>query len=174
MTKYLIHYSILLLIITFNAHAQFLQTSDCATNPPDLYKMSYEEADEAINSEEDAILSTKMKKICTEYITNLVTELRSAQLSNDKRVLAIYFLGELRPSDTNSIEVLIGYIDLKASKFDPKTRFRRWGDYPAEEALIKIGKPVVDPILNHLPSETNELRRQLMCDVLRKVPQRNP
>jgi hypothetical protein len=169
MIKHLIHCSIFLSITLSGIQAQSLKMQNCVTNPPELNKMSYEEADQAISSEEDSILSTKIERICPEYITNLVIEIRSAQLNNNNRVLAIYFLGELRPSDTNSIEALIDYIDLKASRFDPKTRFRRWGQYPAEEALIKIGKPVVDPILNHLPKETSELRRQLMCNVLKQV-----
>jgi len=31
------------------------------------------------------------------------------------------------------------------------------------------GKAVVNPILNHLPSETNELRQHLMCEALVRI-----
>jgi hypothetical protein len=149
------------------------QNSDCVTNPSDFSILSYDKASAAVDSEDDLIVWRKIKKICPEYIANLVNEIRQRQLNADNKVLAIYLLGELRPSDTNSIEVLIENIDLKATRFDHllKTRIsiQRWGEYPAEEALIKIGQPVVIPILNDLPSETNQLRRKLMCDVLKKV-----
>lgn len=151
---------ILLLLAMRNTYAQQLQ--GCATNPPDFVKLPYQEIDNMLYDEEQ-------KKICSEYIENLVRQLHDSKLNDDNKTLAIYFLGELRPTDTDSIEILINNIDFRATKIDPKTRFPRWGAYPAEEALVKIGQPVVIPILNHLPSETNQLRRQLMCEVLWKV-----
>jgi hypothetical protein len=154
---------ILFLMTVFTICAQDSEKFfDCATNPPDFNKLSYEEADNMLYDE-------TRKRICPEYIANLVTEIQRGNLSDDKKTLAVYLLGELHPIDTNSIEVLIGCIDFKTIKLDGKTRFSRWGQYPAKEALIKIGKPVIDPILNHLPDETNPLRRQLMCDVLKQV-----
>jgi HEAT repeat protein len=90
-------------------------------------------------------------------------------LGDDNKVLAIYLLGELRPSDATSVELLIQNIDLKATRFDLKTDFPRWGQYPAVEALIKVGEPAVILILNELPNETNQLRRQLLCEVLKRV-----
>jgi hypothetical protein len=151
----------MLSIITgLSVHAQsFLKNADCVTNPPDLSSLSYEAASAAVDAEEG-------KRTCPEYVTNLVRQLLQGNLSRDKMVLVIYRLGELRPSDTNSIAILITYIDLKATKFDPKARFPRWGYYPAEEALMKIGSPALIPILNDLPRETNPLRRHLMCEVL--------
>ncbi|MGH7976620.1 MAG: hypothetical protein ACREDS_00530 [Limisphaerales bacterium] len=164
---------ILLLAISIVVKAQDSQVnSDCFTNPPDFNKLSYDEANTVVDSEDD-LIGRGIKKICPEYITNLVNQIRNGALNSDNKTLAIYLLGELHPDDTNSIEVLIENIDFKATKFDHilKTRIsiKRWGSYPAEEALIKIGRPVVDPILNHLPTENSELRRQLMCDVLKQV-----
>jgi hypothetical protein len=154
----------------FGLHAQNLATEvGCATNPPDFGKLSYREADNAVKSEDDLILSERVKKICPDYIINLANQLQEGHLNNDNKTLAIYFLGALHPTDTNSIEVLIENIDFRATKFDLKSAPMRWGKYPAEEALMKIGKPVVNPILNHLPTETSQLRRQLMCDVLKQV-----
>jgi hypothetical protein len=151
----------LLLVTAFNVRAQnFDVTPDCVTNPPAFSEMSYQVASQAVNDE-------LRKKLCPEYIGNLVEEIRHGNLGNNK-VPAIYLLGELRPHDENSIEVLIENIDLKSPP-NPLLAPLRWGEYPAEEALIKIGKPVVEPILNHLPKETSELRRQLMCDVLKQV-----
>jgi len=160
---------IIQLTITLGVHAQNLNViSNCATNPPNFSKLPYKEADEAAFLEDD-LIGREAKTICPEYITNLVNQLRYGQLDNDNKVLAIWLLGELHPIDANSIDVLIEYVDLKATKLDPKTRIRRWGDYPAEEALIKIGMPTVNHILNHLSTETNELRRHLMCVVLVEV-----
>ena len=150
---------IFLLVATFTVHAQ---NSDCITNPPDFSKLSYGEANAVVNSE-------KTKNVCPGYIANLASQLRRGDLSDDNKTVAIYFLGTLRPTDTNSIEILIENIDFRALKLDPKTDLRRWGQFPAEEALIKIGKPVIEPILEHLPKETSELRRQLMCNVLKQV-----
>jgi len=156
-----------LLVTAFGLQNQDWMNS-CATNPPDFSKLSYAEADKAASEEYNSI-GIGQKKICPEYIPNLVNQLRNGQLNSDEKVLAVWLLGVLRPADTNSLAILIEYIDLKATKFDFKTRLPRWGDYPAEEALIGIGKPAVSPILQHLPSETKELRRHLMCEVLIRV-----
>jgi hypothetical protein len=170
MKERLTHCLIVFSILTLRVAAQnSAMNSDCTTNPPDFSKLSYEAASDAVNFENDSILSTHEKKICPEYITNLANEIQQGNISDEKRVLGIWLLGSLRPNDTNSVEVLIKYIDLRASRFDPKTRIRRWGDYPAEEALIKIGEPTVNPLLSYLPNEINGLRRHLMCEVLRRV-----
>jgi hypothetical protein len=158
------------MILTFHAGAQsFLKHSDCATNPPDFGKLSSQEADEAAMSEELEILSSKIKTVCAGYFTNLVDQIRHGNLKNDNEVLAIWLLGELQPQDTNSIEALIENIDFKALKPDPATRVSRWGQYPAQEALRRIGMPVVNPVLQHLPAESNPLRRHLICELLFKV-----
>jgi hypothetical protein len=152
---------LLLLIITLDARAQnFGVASDCITNPPDFGKMSYQMAGQVVNDE-------LRKKLCPEYIKNLVNEIRQGDMGGNKAP-AIYLLGELRPHDEDSIEVLIENIDLKSPP-NPLLAPLRWGEYPAEEALVKIGDPTVIPILNHLPTENSELRRQLMCDVLKQV-----
>jgi hypothetical protein len=75
-------------------------------------------------------------------------------------------------NDTNAIEVLIESIDFKAVFRDYNLDVSRWGMYPAQEALIKIGRPTVNPIMAHLLVETDELRRHLMCEVLRRVDSR--
>ena len=81
-------------------------------------------------------------------------------------MLAIYLLGYLRLSDTNSIEYLIENIDFQALKLDPKLRFQRWSEYPARDALTRIGKPVVNLILHRLETEASEPRRRLIYSVL--------
>lgn len=139
-----------------------------AANPPDFAKLSDEAASEAENNEESAILGSHEKIIAPAYFTNLATQIRLPGLSKEKRVLAICFLGRLRPNDNHSIEVLMEYIDLK-TRFDPKTRISRWGEFPAKEALMRIGQPATPLVLTHLCDEKVKLRRRLMCEVLAGV-----
>lgn len=94
---------------------------------------------------------------------DLVKQLRDGNLPADKKVYVIYLLGQLRAA--SAVTILIEHIDLKAVKMDPDA-IGRWGPYPAEEALVMIGTPAVNMILDKLPDEQNELRRQLMCDVI--------
>lgn len=140
---------------------------NCSTNPPDFIRMSYSDANVETKSEEQSILGSRVKGICPEYITNLVWQLQSGNLNVSNKILAIYLLGIMRPGDSNSIETLIGCIDFRAVVFDPKSAIMRWGEYPAHEALIRIRGPVLMPVVAHLHSETNALRRRLMCNVVR-------
>jgi hypothetical protein len=161
----------ILLALNVSTFAQGFQ--NYATIPPDFSKLSFNEANQAVESEETSINAEKVKKIGPEYIANLVAQLQSGHLNSDNKTLAIYFLGSLRPSGTNAINFLIENIDFKATKFDQilKTRIdiERWGEYPSVDALIRIGKPAVNPILDDLPKENGALRRSLLCDVLKKV-----
>ena len=151
-----------------NARAADL-SGTCLTNPPDFKSLTYTQANIAVKYAERSILGTLAKPICPEYITNLVLQIQSDELKTDNKVLAIYLLGILRPSNTNAIEVLIRLVDLKALRFDAKTTLRRWGEYPAQEALINIRIPALAPTITHLHSETNPLRRRLLCDVVRCI-----
>ncbi|HEX4122039.1 MAG TPA: hypothetical protein VH619_15580 [Verrucomicrobiae bacterium] len=141
--------------------------------PPDFTKLPYDKASQAVDDQLGVILYLHATAPGPEYFGNLDSQLQYGHLNNGSKVLAIYLLGSLRTLDLQSINILIENIDFKAEKFDRllKTRISviRWGLYPAQEALIKIGKPTIAPISNHLPIETNELRRRLLCDVLRKV-----
>lgn len=158
------------ILLTLQADAEKLsQHIICATNPPDFIHLTYDAANAAVQSEDQLIVGRKAKKISSEYITNLVNQLRYGHLSNDNKTLALYFLGSLRPRDTNSIELLIDNIDFKATKFDPNLGPAAWGFYPAQEALMKIGSPVANPILGHLATESGDFRRRLMCEVLQRI-----
>jgi hypothetical protein len=148
--------------------AQNALPSSAYDNPPDFGKLTYEKALDAVY-DEDNMISRGAKKIGAQYINNLVHQLQYGHLSNDNKTLAINLLGDLHPNDTNAIEFLIENIDFIAARIEPPDHITRWGKYPAEEALVAIGKPAVEPILNHLPQENDELRRQLMCDVLKEV-----
>jgi hypothetical protein len=157
-----------LLAALSNGKAQNLGTVPSTTNPPNFAKLSYEKADEAVASEED-LIETGMRKTDSAYVSNLVYQIQSGQLSHDNKALAIDLLGASRPNNTNSIECLIRNIDFVRTRFDPPTRISAQSKYPAAAALVKIGKPAIDPILNYLPGENSELRRSLLCNVLKTV-----
>jgi hypothetical protein len=139
-------------------------------SPPNFANMSYGDADKAVYEILWSVLR-KEKTVGPEFVPDLVDQLRHGKLTDEKKVLLIYALGLLHPTDTNSIEALIENIDLKAPHLDPAYGIPRWGQYPAAEALWRIGVPTIDPILRHLPTESNSLRRHLMCGVLISVEQ---
>lgn len=146
-----------LLNVTLVVHALDLP---CVTNPPDFSKLSWEDA-------RSASVDEQFKNVCRPaYITNLFNQVRSGKLNPDNEALAIDLLGKLRPTNSCIIEFFIQNIDFERKRFDkpggPSTELK----YPCEQALMNIGLPVVNPILNHLTTETNELRRHLMCEVL--------
>ena len=96
-------------------------------------------------------------------VANLLSQLRGAKTNNQK-TLAIYVLGSLRAKA--AIFDLVKMIDFQADRGGLATRTGRWGPYPAQDALSKIGDPAVSPILDALGNEDNKLRRQLMVMVL--------
>jgi len=102
-----------------------------------------------------------------DIIGNIMAQLRQDGLKNESKVYAVYLLGQLKAAQ--AVTVLLENIDLKASKVDPKGGIGRWGVYPAQEALSKIGQPAVNMILDKLPTERDELRRKLMCSVIADV-----
>ena len=103
-------------------------------------------------------------------IATLVDGMRLNDYSPDSKVCIIYLLGELRPNEMNAIQVLVDNIDFVAQQSDPGPKTRRWGMYPAQEALSKIGMPAVKVILDTaLPEESNQHRLNLMSAVLQDV-----
>jgi hypothetical protein len=159
-----------LVLLVLNLQANDSGTNDVrADSAPDFAVLSYDDADAKVNEMVGSLIYKPDKKPPIEYFDSLVSQLRGGRLTDEKKVLVIYLLGELHASDLNSINVLIENIDLKAPRIDPRFDIVRWGDYPAEEALVRIGKPAINPILDHLLEEKNKLRRHLMCEVLLKV-----
>jgi hypothetical protein len=155
----------LLLVAISNGHTQSFLALSTITNPPDFSRLSYAEADSAVRVDAENISSGW--KFSSEYLTNLLYQFQQGKLSNRKKVLCAWLIGELRPNDTNSIECLIENISLEATNFDDvRLGLIRWGNYPVQEALGKIGKPAVNPIFEHLRIETDNRRRNLMCRVL--------
>ena len=167
MKRYSISATLLLFALPFIGHADDQTTNpNYIATPPNFGDMSYDEADKAVYGILWPVV-TKEKTLGPKFVPGLVDQLRHGKLTDEKKVLVIYILGCLRPKDEDSVEVLIENIDLKAPHLDPAYGIPRWGEYPAEEALVRIGVPAIDPILNHLPNEGNALRRHLMCGVLK-------
>ena len=97
----------------------------------------------------------------------LIDQMKDPHSSANAKTLAAYLLGELRES--RAVWTLAENIDLKAPRIDPKDSIVRWGEYPAQEALHKIGIPAAAEVLVRLLTEQNELRRKLMVGVVRGV-----
>lgn len=97
----------------------------------------------------------------------LIRQLEDHKSSANAKTLAAYLLGEL--SARRAVGILADNIDLKAPRVDLKDREGRWGEYPAQEALHKIGVPAAAEVVVRLRTEKNELRRKLMVGVIRGV-----
>lgn len=75
-----------------------------------------------------------------EMVGNLRRELKQPNLPNMTKVKVAYALGELRARE--GISVLIDNINLIAERGDRTVGIGRWlSEYPAREALVKIGRP---------------------------------
>jgi hypothetical protein len=116
-------------------------------------------------------LSEKKSDQACEHILKLHSDIGAdllAQLeqkpSDDAKVYLIYLLGQIR--EGRATPWLAEHIDFKAPRLDPAWRKRRWGPYPAEEALTKIGELGVREISARLPKDQSELRRKLMITVI--------
>lgn len=122
---------------------------------PDFAATPGEELDEAVNRVAQSYHGAALE---------LVRQLRKGGLPNDRTVYLVYLLGQLRA--VYAVTILIDNIHLEAEKVDPKDRIGRWGPYPAQQALARIGKPAVNMILDRIGKENSELRRKLMCLVI--------
>lgn len=142
-----------------------ITNKDYSLAPPVFTKMSsFRERDAAL----DLVLETK-PNATYKYLTGLTDQVNDKTATDGGKVYAIFLLGEMRATNAFCVEALIAKIDLNAPQGALHLRLPPWGPFPAEEALIKIGEPVVDPILTYVPVEGNELRRHLMCEVLKRV-----
>ena len=98
---------------------------------------------------------------------NLLQQLKEAQ-SMQAKTYIIYMIGNLR--SRSAIVELIKIVDFKTNFMDRRQKIARWDSYPAAEALGKIGSPAMQPIVNALGKESDELRIRLLkgvlCDIL--------
>lgn len=135
---------------------------DFVTRIPDLsgpaWSRADSEVDHAVQSYDDVV-------------AHILRQLREAGLPAQGKVYAIYLLGQWRA--TASVSTLLENISLTAPRSDPRIGIARWGTYPAQEALARIGSPAVNMILDSLPAEQDQLRRKLMCYVIHDVEGKN-
>jgi hypothetical protein len=124
---------------------------------PPFDRVQRQERDDGANAVAEAYFRAK---------ENLLGQLHYAK-TGEQKTIVIFLLGRLRAKE--AIDDLVKMIDFRAAYFDPKTRFARWGEYPAQEALQKIGTPCEISVLDALGKEKSELRRKLFLEVLRNV-----
>lgn len=116
------------------------------------------------------IMSSEIDLAAQSYndvVAYLLRQLRQAGVSADGKVYAVYLLGQWRAAA--AVSTLIENISMTAPQSDPRLGIARWGTYPAQEALSRIGSPAVNMIVEKLPTEQGQLRRKLMCSVIYDV-----
>ena len=131
------------------------------TMPPktDLTQVTPEERDEVTNR-----LAHERHQLIGDLM-NQLDALRKGDAKGKEHI--IYLLGTY--GATEAVKLLTDMIDFKATIVDPRVRIGRWGLYPAQEALVKIGKPAANEVLRRIASEADPTRRKLMCIVIEAV-----
>ncbi|HEY7424926.1 MAG TPA: hypothetical protein VH682_11910 [Gemmataceae bacterium] len=145
----------LLMSLAANANAA---AKDFRISVPDFTAASEKEGDEA---------AAQVLESYEKVIGELIRQMADPKSSANAKTLAAYLLGELRV--VRAVTTLADNIDLKAPRIDPKFRRGRWGEYPAQEALNKIGPAAAGEVVVRLRTEQNQLRRKLMVGVIRGV-----
>jgi len=128
---------------------------------PVFDSVSRAKADEAV----DRIVAEHQKLVMT-----LIAQLRTAK-TDEAKIYVVYTLGTLRAKQ--AVGDLVRIIDLEAKGYGPGPRIGRWGPYPAQEALSKIGSPSVGPLVTLLGTDKDKTRRKLMLMVLVDVLQKD-
>jgi hypothetical protein len=100
----------------------------------------------------------------TDAVNAVLTQVQDGGLSEEGMLYAIVLLGQLRAATAAS--TLVEHIDFKPARKDTSGGIGRWGPYPAQQALVKIGLPAVNVVLDQLPAEGRELQRELLYAVL--------
>ncbi len=95
---------------------------------------------------------------------DLAARLGSGKTSDVGKTYLIYMLGQMAAIEAT--EPLLDAIDFKAPFTDVKGSAQRWDSRPALAALRWLGLSSVRAIMKRLPTETVELRRQLMCEAV--------
>lgn len=149
--------AVIALLMSLAANANVVK-KDFRFSVPSFTAVSEKEGDEAAAQ----ILESYEKST-----GELIRQLEHHNSSANAKTLAAYLLGELRTY--RAVTTLANNIDLKAPRIDPKDRKGRWGEYPAQEALHKIGIPAAAEVIVRLRTEQKQLRRKLMVVVIRGV-----
>ena len=94
----------------------------------------------------------------------LLTKLGTVNSINEKAAL-IYLIGRYKLDDC--VNDLIQYIDFNTGDKPMKGPLPLWEQYPAMEALINIGLPSINPVIELLSKETDKERCELALKILR-------
>ena len=121
---------------------------------------------EGLSKEEADKYSADILVAQSKSINELVNQLSVAK-SVDAKVQLIYVLGELRA--TLAISKLVEFIDFEMQIPIFQPQMRRWGKYPAQEALVKIGLDSVKYIVPRLGKEKADDRRVFLVQVIANI-----
>jgi hypothetical protein len=98
----------------------------------------------------------------------LVAEIKDANASNFQKCAAAFYLGEMRISE--AAPCLAAHITLHwEGDGGLNTRLSILAPYPAEDALVKIGKPASKHMLENLESSSDLRLRELSVHVLQRI-----
>lgn len=125
---------------------------------PLFSQLTAKEAEMASNRIEGNYIST---------IDELAWQANNKNTPTDKRVRILNILGTLR--SVKASRLLIQYIDITSPNQDPSLHLPEWGTYPAEEALERVGNAAVPRILIALGTESEGIRKRLLCLALRNI-----
>jgi len=104
------------------------------------------------------------QRLCRE----LIGVLQDAKSSNLQKCSAAYYLGEMRMSD--AVAALADHITLRSDASGSLIkRLPVMKEYPAVEALIRIGKPSTRQMIQNLEERSDSLVRELCARVIRDV-----
>ncbi len=130
-------------------------------NPPSTSTRDQIKALERLNDREFEALAVQMYNDQQEIQTSLLNQLGSS--NKEARCRAAFLLGEYR--FPRAASKLAQIINLEADiRSNPSEWF--WGQYPAFEALVKIGNPSIPPVTRNLEDSDDVLVRNLSLKVL--------
>jgi hypothetical protein len=101
----------------------------------------------------------------------LLRILQDTNSSNFQKCSAAYFLGEVRIPDP--VAALATHVTLRKEASGSTTRLPVIRDYPAMEALIKIGKPSTKHMVQNLEDSSDLLTRELSARVISVIEGRS-
>jgi hypothetical protein len=96
--------------------------------------------------------------------SQLVGELRANRANGYTKIAAAYLCGLYRAERT--APDLAAIIDLRDDRRDDPGTIGFWGEYPVQDALIRIGLPSVPPLVKNLATSDKELVRSLSISTL--------
>jgi hypothetical protein len=122
-----------------------------------------------LDAMDDQTRMRHLSQVDEERLAVLGALLRQLDSSASKNVqaAAIYLIGRYHFSQ--GVPELIRRIDVDTGDQPKKAAEPLWERYPAMEALITIGLPSVQPAIELLATDTDELRRTLAAKVVRYV-----